>query len=253
MIFLTFLLGLAVGSFINLLIDRLPKGEDIIFKRSHCDFCRKTLRIADLVPLISFLFLKGRCRYCRRPLSLKYPLFELLTAFLFVFVYLKYPLSGSLESLVSLFYYWLAVSVLLVIFFIDLRHHIIPDGLTLILTLTTLFYQWLYLPQFFLSNILSGAGFMLLFLFLFLVTRGRGMGFGDVKLSFFIGMFAGFPKIIVVFYLAFLTGALLSLILVSMGKKKLKSTIAFGPFLVAAAFVGHFYGDSLIRFFSQFV
>ena len=253
MIFLIFLLGLAVGSFLNLLIDRLPRGEDIIFKRSHCDSCRKKLRIPDLVPVLSFLFLKGRCRYCRRPLSFKYPLFELLTAFLFVFVYLKYPLSGSLESLVSLFYYWLAVSVLLVIFFIDLRHHIIPDGLTLVLTLTTLFYQWLYLPQLLLINFLSGSGFMLLFLFLFLLTRGRGMGFGDVKLSFFIGMFAGFLNIIVVFYLAFLTGAVVSLILVSMGKKKLKSTIAFGPFLVAAAFIGHFYGEYLIRFFSQFV
>lgn len=253
MIFLIFLLGLAVGSFLNLLTDRLPKGEDIIFKRSHCDFCRKTLKIADLVPVLSYLFLAGRCRYCRRPLSLKYPLFELFTALIFVFIFLKYPLSASFGSFVTLFYYFLAVSVLLVIFFIDLRHHIIPDGLTLLLTLITVIYQWLFLPQLFLINILSGTGFMLFFLFLFLVTRGRGMGFGDVKLAFFIGMFAGFPKIIVVFYLAFLTGALLSLILVSMGKKKLKSTIAFGPFLVAAAFIGHFYGDSLIRFFSQFV
>ncbi|KKS96690.1 MAG: type IV prepilin leader peptidase PilD, leader peptidase (prepilin peptidase) / N-methyltransferase [Candidatus Gottesmanbacteria bacterium GW2011_GWA2_43_14] len=247
-----FSIGLVCGSFFNLLIDRLPENEDVIFKRSHCDRCGRTLSVSDLIPVISFVFLKGRCRYCRQPLSWKYPLMEILTGLLFLLVYFHlYPFI-SVSDYLRLFYFQSVAGILLVIFFIDLKEHIIPDSLTLLLILLTLVFQWFYARPDMTLNLLTGAGFLAFFLFLFLITRGRGMGFGDVKLAFFIGLFSGFPRIMVVFYLAFLTGAGLSLILVSVGKKKLKSTIAFGPFLVFATLAAFFYGDTLLGYFSAF-
>jgi prepilin signal peptidase PulO-like enzyme (type II secretory pathway) len=142
-------------------------------------------------------------------------------------------------------YYLLIVSGLIVIFFADLKYRIIPDQVLVVLLIVSFVYQMMVAPNDLINHLLSGLGMFTLFLFLVFITRGRGMGLGDVKFSFIMGLILGFPKIIPSFYLSFLTGALVSLILLLIGRKTVKSTIPFGPFLSMATIVSLLYGDNL--------
>ena len=206
------MLGLSVGSFLNVVIDRIPHGKSIIRGRSHCDFCQHQLIWYDLIPLFSFILLKRRCRYCHKLLSFQYPLVELLTGLLFVSTYF----------LPTLLYYLIIISGLIAIFFTDLKYRIIPDQILIILIMTALFFEFFLDRLLIFNHLLSGFALFAIFLGLLLLTRGRGMGFGDVKLAFFMGLFLGFPKVMTAFYLAFLTGAVFSLILIVIGRKTMK-------------------------------
>lgn len=226
-----FLIGLAVGSFLNVLIDRLPKGENVFMGRSHCDFCKKTLRWYELVPLFSFLLQGGRCRRCHKQLSIQYPVVELITGLGFVFFYqvLDYPF-------LTLIAYLIIFSSLLVIFVADLKYQIIPDSMIVTGSIGALLrlssVNRLIPPSGWQPYILSALGASAFFFILWLVTRGRGMGFGDVKLAFLLGLLLGFPGIIIALYVAFLTGAVVGVILIIGGKKTLKTKVPFGPFLI---------------------
>jgi prepilin signal peptidase PulO-like enzyme (type II secretory pathway) len=262
MIFLVFFLGICVGSFLNVLIDRLPKNKTVVLGRSRCDYCRHKLAWYDLIPLLSFFFLGQKCRYCRKKLSWQYPIVEFMTGIVFAFIgytnkaYLYSSTPGEPFQVtpgVSLVYLFVIVSGLLVIFFTDLKYRIIPDQILFILLVTTLPYLLIYSQSLFIHHLISAVLMLLLFLLLVIITRGRGMGLGDVKYAFLMGLILGFPKIIIAFYLAFLTGACISLILVMGGKKTIKSTIPFGPFLVLATFICLFYGERLWEIFKKVI
>jgi len=216
------LFGLAVGSFLNVLIDRLPQGKNVITGRSQCDYCGKTLRWFELVPLLSFFIQRGRCRRCHNKLSWQYPIVELVTAV--AFAYGANPL---------------VFSSLLVIFVADLKYQIIPDSMVVMGVIGVIGV----IGE---KNVASGFGAAAFFLLLWLVTRGKGMGLGDVKLAFLMGLLLGFPNIIIASYLAFLTGAASGVILILLGKKKLKEKIAFGPFLVAGTVIALIWGEQLL-------
>ena len=144
-------------------------------------------------------------------------------------------------------------SGLFVIFLTDLKYRIIPDQVLMLMILITLSYILFYdFPSLF-TRLVSGLAIFMMFLFLVIVTHGKGMGLGDVKFSFFMGLFLGFPRILVAFYLAFLTGAAVSLILILLGKKTMKSKIAFGPFLVYATAISFYFGDQIWNLFRRFL
>lgn len=250
-----FIFGLAIGSFCNVLIDRIPKGQSFIRGRSYCDKCEHLLSPFDLIPVISFILLFGKCHYCHKNISLQYPLVELTVGILFIFSYLQiWHLSAIPSFVMLLIYYLFVVSGLLVIFVTDLKYRIIPDVILIPLILLTMLVRIIQFPNIlFLNYFLSGVFFFILFLILFLVTKGKGMGFGDVKYAFFMGLILGFPRIIIGFYLSFLTGAFISLILLLVGKKKMKSSIAFGPFLALSTFVTLFYGEYLWLIFRKII
>lgn len=208
-----FLLGLCVGSFLNVLADRLPRDESVFWGRSHCDYCKKPLRWYELIPVVSFVLQAGRCRRCRKKLSLRYPLIELITGAAFVMLPAQY---------------WVLFSSFLVIFIADFTTQIIPDSMLLAAAANAL-----VVGPHFLSAVAAGAFFYMLWF----VTRGRGMGFGDVKLAAVLGLFLGYTRIIVAVYAAFLTGAAVGVILMLAGKKGWKSKIAFGPFLILGTVV----------------
>lgn len=246
---LLFLLGLGVGSFLNVLIARLPRNKSL-FGRSHCPLCKKTISWYDNIPLVSFAILKGQCRACRSPISWQYPLVELITAVLFVFSYISLGIRGvwGIREIGELVYYLFIISSLIAIFFIDLKHRIIPDTIIYpTIVISFLFVLISQHPNISISHFISAIIAFLFFFFLHLVTHGQGMGFGDVKLSFLLGLFLGFPRIVVALYASFLTGATVSLILVVKGKKRLKDTIAFGPFLVLGAIVAFLFSQSILR------
>lgn len=247
--------GLFVGSFINVLIDRLPKGESVVWGRSRCDHCRKTLRWYELIPLLSFILQKGRCRRCHKKLSVQYPVVELATGLGFVIIFFFHwpDWSNWSDWIISSFSYTLIFSSLIVIFVADLKYQIIPDSMVVMGIVGVgmrLIGQIGSIGQIgaTLFPALGATGF---FFMLFVITRGRGIGFGDVKLGFLMGLLLGYPKIIVALYIAFLTGAIVGVILVITKKKSLKSAVPFGPFLIMGTVSAMVWGERIMSIWSK--
>lgn len=273
---LIFIVGIHVGSFLNVVIDRMPLGKNFIIGRSHCDNCQKHLTWSELIPLLSYALLRGKCKHCKHHLSIFYPIIEMFTGL--VFIVSSYVIFGlTLSRIYSLgfdlaFIYALFISSCLIcIFFIDYKFGIIPFKIVLLAVIGALI--WYFISPIFkiigpfqtpyslpfgqngIGNyVLSSMGSFLFFFILFAITRGRGMGFGDVTYALLMGLLLGFPRIIVGLYVAFLTGAFISLILVLVGKKRFSGgTIPFGPFLVLGTLIGFFCGQYVINIVSQYL
>src|SRR3989344_1152450 len=220
-----FLVGLCVGSFINVLIDRLPNGESI-GGRSYCDHCKKRLEAIDLIPVLSFFFLLGKCRTCHKRLVVQYPIVEFITGVTFLIIWLYF---GFYLTIVQLLAYFLLAAVCIVIVGTDLKYHIIPDSMTALFILSALVIG----KGDSIATQLSGGVVLFLVLYgIYLVTRGKMMGFGDVKLAFGMGILFGVIDGLIALYLSFLIGGIVSIFLLLSGKSKLKSKIAFGPFMI---------------------
>lgn len=237
-----FILGLVIGSFLNVLIDRLPRGENILWARSHCDYCHKTLRWWELVPLFSFIFLRASCSRCHKQLSFQYPLIELVSgvglAFLASSIGTSDPIRFSLLAVIA--------GTLLVIAVSDGKYQIIPDEMVVVGMVSALGYRLLYSGEI-IPSVITAIVSAAFFYFLWRVTRGVGMGLGDVKLALYLGLWLGYPVVIVAFYIAFLTGAFVGVILMITGKKKLKSHIAFGPFLIFGTLASILWQDQIMQ------
>ncbi|MDP2820773.1 MAG: prepilin peptidase [bacterium] len=245
-----FLFGLAIGSFINCLVHRMEKEESSLFKGSYCPKCRHKLAWFDLIPLLSFVLLKGKCRYCQKEISFQYPIVELVAGILFVLVFFNFG-----YSLLSVFYFFLIFS-LLSIFLFDLKFSIIPDKIIFPSIFAVLIFYLIFflkdanfsaeiLFNFFLAAILASLFFFTIYFF----SKGKAMGFGDVKLGFLLGLIFGLPKIILVLWLAFIIGGPFAIFLIFLKKKTLKSEIALGPFLIIASFIIIFLGNKILSFF----
>lgn len=243
-----FLFGLAFGSFANVLIDRLPNGASIL-GRSSCDHCKKTLRWYELIPVVSYALQGGRCRRCKKSLSIQYPLVELATGFLFTYIY---AFTGF--TLLGLSLLVIGFS-LLVILIADLKYMIIPDGMLIAMLVGIIIgffvenIPWSTIQAHLLSGMLASAGFY----GLWRATGGRGMGFGDVKLVGVLGLLLGFPDIVVALYGAFLTGAVVGVILILGSKRSMKSAIPFGPFLIGGALFALRFGDLVTDWWYGFI
>jgi leader peptidase (prepilin peptidase)/N-methyltransferase len=236
-----FVLGAAVGSFLNVCIDRLPGGGSLIDPPSHCDACGRRLTWIDLVPILSYLALRGRCRVCRAPIPLRVLAVEVGTALLFLLVDVRF--GASLDGLVGAAF----VSLLVVVAIIDLEHRRILNRLiypAIVVALAAFLLPGRTpLPQ--LLGGLIGAGTLLLLAW----ASPQAMGFGDVKLTAFLGLFLGYPLIIVALFLAFVVGGLLSLLLLAVGRLRRGQPVAFGPYLALGGVVAFLYGHSLLLWY----
>jgi len=247
-----FLFGLAIGSFLNVLILRLPH-EQRIGGRSACPKCGHQLGWRDLVPIFSFIFLRGHCRYCGMKISWQYPIVEIITGLLFLLIFNKFfPLGGiisqfpnfPISSLLFTVYCLLLGACLIVIFVSDLRYFIIPDAVVYTAIAGAFLYQLFQVSGFRFQDfwpvfiyLLVALGASLFFLLIVVATKGKGMGLGDVKLAFLMGLVLGWPKILLALLLAFVSGALVGLALILAGRAKMKSEIPFGTFLSASTFL----------------
>ena len=232
--------GLLFGSFTNVIIARMPVGESIVFPPSHCPHCNKQLRAVDLVPVFSYLFLRGHCRYCQQTISIRYPLVEVLCALLFMIVYLRWGLtmttvSGCVFSV-----------ILLSAAFIDLDHGIIPDILTypgMVIGLMLSFKTLGFLPALYGTLAFGGLMFAVAF-----ISKG-GMGGGDVKLAGVIGAFTGITGSAVTLLMASLLGAIFGLGVMAVKKTGRKTPIKFGPFLAMSAYIAFLFADAIASWY----
>lgn len=242
MTFFVFLFGLSCGSFFNVLIDRLPQSESLWFPGSHCDFCRKPLRWFELVPVLSFLLQLGRCRRCRRRINLQYPVVELISGLAFVFFYQSTGASPTAFAASVLLF-----GAFLVIAIADFKYQVIPDQMVAVGTLgALLLLAASSQPRGLIFHALAGAVASALLLFLWYLTKGQGLGLGDVKLVFLLGLVVGFPRVVIMLYAAFLTGAIVGVILILIGRKKWKSRMAFGPFLIIGFLLATAFGEKIL-------
>ncbi len=256
--------GLIIGSFLNVYIYRLHTGKSLS-GHSHCLSCGADLRAYELIPLISYLFLRGRCRTCGCHIPVRYFIVELLTAGLFL---LAYQLTSDWFELTFLL---VVLSLLVVITVYDIRHYIIPDDLTAKLTLVTLAWygwliytgtSWLVVGEVVVAA-LAGAAF---FFVLWFISKGRWLGFGDVKLAFPLGLVAGPTLVFSMIVYSFWLGAAISLLLVGLGKLvrgqfrlgmwpgrlTIKSVVPFAPFMIAGCLIVLFTGYNVLSFFTSF-
>jgi leader peptidase (prepilin peptidase)/N-methyltransferase len=237
--------GAAIGSFVNLAVDRLPRGQSILKPRSHCPKCGNPVALYDLVPVLNWLWLRGRCRYCRNPIPVRSPLVELLGAALMALV--GWQFGTAPQAFVAAF----VVTVCMVTVFIDLERHLILDVITapaLVIVLAVApwtpggegaTWWWAYVQA--LAGIGVGLGALLV---IYVLSRG-GFGEGDVKFGAFMGAALAWKMVAVALPVAFFAGGAVGLVLLALRLRGRKSLIPFGPFLAGAMVITLFAGDVL--------
>jgi leader peptidase (prepilin peptidase)/N-methyltransferase len=237
-------LGLAVGSFLSVCVDRLPEGASIISPPSHCEACGHRLGALDLIPLVSYIWLRGRCRYCGAAIGARSLAIELGTGLAFVLLWTRY--DDAWQLCLAMAY----VALLLVILFIDLEYHRIPNRLVypgIALALLAVPFAPHHHPFEMLAGGLVGFGLLLI---IAIVSAG-GMGMGDVKLAGFIGVAVGFPEVLLTLFLAFVAGGVVAGTLLVTHLKGRRDPVAFGPFLAVAGMVSLLYGQILLGWIAR--
>ncbi len=256
---LIFVLGSLIGSFLNVVILRLHNGGDIVNARSKCPSCQHLLMPLDLIPIVSFVIQRGKCRYCQSKISWQYPLVELFTALLFLLVYVVHATNlngGDINQLLVLSYKTslliirdlIFVSFLVVIFVYDLRWYLILDRVTffgmaiaIILNLI-LGISWISL----LLGVVIGFGF---FAFQFVISKGTWIGGGDLRLGALMGLMLGARLVVVALFFSYIIGSVISIFLVIWGAKKFKSQVPFGTFLAIGTIIALLWGDVMVNWY----
>jgi len=264
-----------MGSFLNVVIYRLKSGDSAFQGRSCCPLCKHTLAWQDLIPLASFVFLRGKCRYCHNGISLQYPLVELATGLIFVLIFNFQFLSinefsspaGGLQTS----YLFAIASLLIVLFVYDLKHYILPDKILFPAIGTVATYRlfefgvlnhWSLIENWSLkiesltplvNPLTAGVMAAAFFFAIFALSKGRAMGFGDVKLAFFMGLFLGWPNILVALFTAFFLGSIIGVGFILLQQKGWRSEIPFGPFLIAGTFFAFLVGDNVVDWYLHLV
>jgi len=245
---LIFIFGICIGSFMNVCIYRLPASKSIINPaRSICPTCGNTIRFYDNIPVLSYLWLKGKCRHCNSPIAVRYLLVELTGGFFALCIYFKFGIT------IEAFLYYALISSLLVITFIDIDHQIIPDVITLPGIPIFFFASFAFAAITYkdsLLGILAGGGSLLLIAVTYnLLTKKEGMGGGDIKLLAMIGAALGWKGVLFTIFIGSAIGTLVGIILMLRTRRGLKLAIPFGPFLSMGAIIYIFFGSSIINWY----
>ncbi|HRY82363.1 MAG TPA: prepilin peptidase [Candidatus Moranbacteria bacterium] len=265
MLIIFFILGLIIGSFLNVLAYRLHTAEELFLDRSHCPHCKKQIRWYDNIPVISFILLKSRCRDCKEKISWQYPIVEIFTGVIFALISWKFFVLTDSASWISTAYFLFASSALITILVYDFLYMEIPGSVLwtgiFVSIAFVLFSQGSTLGN---PKVEPWAGDVyssvlaafLAFVFFFLLSVGskeKWMGMGDAYLVIFLGLILGFPEILLALFLAFFFGAVYGIIMLALKKKKMKSQVPFAPFLVLGTFVALlFYTPIIDWYFSLF-
>ncbi len=235
-----FLIGISIGSFLNVCIYRIPKKEDIVFERSHCMSCGNVLKWYELIPLFSFLVQGGKCRNCKTKLSVQYPLIELLNGLIYVWIFMAKGFQP--ESIL----FCICASVLIVISVIDWRTYEIPFGCNIVIGILGIVRVILDLAHWY-DYVIGFFAVSGLFLIIYWITKGRGIGGGDIKLMAAAGLLLGWQNILLALMIGSIAGSVIHLTLMKVqGKDRV---LAFGPYLAFGIFISMLYGNNLITWY----
>ena len=245
---IVFLYGLCLGSFANVLIWRLLRGQSIQ-GRSMCPHCGHKLIWSDLLPLLSFIFFRGKCRYCSKSISLRYPLIEFITGALFAVAAILFPPLDALTGLI-LIKSLMIVFVGIIVFVIDLEHYLILNKIVfpaaaIVLVIIGIEAALQGSASLLVEPLLSALSAFGVFWLTWFLSKGKWMGLGDVKFAGLMGLMLGWPGVLVALMLAFVVGALVGMMLMALGRKQLSSRIPFGTFLSAATIMSLLFGTQL--------
>ncbi len=256
---LVFILGTIIGSFLNVVIFRLRAKKSFLKGRSYCLKCKKQIAWHDNIPILSFLILRGRCRNCKTKISFQYPLVELSTGILFVIIFFHnyqlpftnyYLLIIDYRLLITIFRNLFFVSILIIIFVYDLKYYLILDKITIPAIIIVSAFNLLLgfsLANILISAIIGGS----FFLIQFLISKGRWIGGGDIRLGILMGVMLGWEMALLAIMIAYVIGALFSVILLIFKKKGLKSQIPLGTFLSMAAVIVMIYGNEILEWYLE--
>jgi leader peptidase (prepilin peptidase) / N-methyltransferase len=240
-------LGLAIGSFLNVVIHRLPRNQSLVSPGSRCPSCGYSLRAADNVPILSYLFLAGRCRNCRTGISLRYPIVELITGGLFVLFYVVFGWTALLAVRL------LFVSAMVALFAIDLEHHLLPDAITLPGIVVGLVASAFLPPGFvnaFIGTLLGGGVLWAIGEAYYRYSGQEGMGGGDVKMLAMIGAFLGWQQVIVTLVFSSIAGSIVGVIVIAIKRGGMKHALPYGTFLAIAAVFASLWGEPLVTWYA---
>lgn len=241
-----FMLGGAMGSFLNVVIYRLPLGKSLIRPPSHCPECEKNIRWYDNIPIISYIILKGECRDCTASIPIRYLVVESIIAFVYLYSYIRFGISLELLTFLTF------VTLLIPIFFIDLKDLLIPDSLSISGIVIGLILS-IFRGRLIISVVGAVVGAIYILIVIYLgkaIYKKDVMGFGDVKLSAMIGAFVGWANFLLTILISSLLGSIYGIIQIKRGKSSMKSIIPYGPFLAIGGFVTFLFGRWIIvRFF----
>jgi leader peptidase (prepilin peptidase)/N-methyltransferase len=242
---LIFILGFLIGSFLNVCIHRIPLGQTVVTTPSHCPECNKRIRWYDLIPVISYILLRGKCRFCKQKISIRYPLVELLNGAVCLWIYSIYGMSVQLAGLAFL------ASALIVIAFIDYAHRIIPNRIVIVMLAAGIVYVY-FNPYITYRDAILGFFAASLPLLILAVLSNGGMGGGDIKLMAAAGVFLGWKLILLSLVFASIIGSFIGIILILLKIIKREDPIPFGPFLSAGIFISMLYGQKIIEWYLRF-
>ena len=251
-----FIFGIIIGSFLNVLIYRLPIGLDFVKINSMCTSCKHRLMWYDLFPLFSWIFLRGKCRYCKAKISPRYPIVESLNGVLYVLIYLFLSGGNAIEGLnLTLLGYMVVASCLIVTAFIDFEHQIIPDSMWISIFVGGIFIvvdaviKGEFSKEYIISKVIGLFSISGLFLIIGLVSKGRAMGGGDVKLMAAAGFVLGWKAVIVSLFLGAFAGVIFALGRKIVSKQEMRGVIPFGPFLAIGIMLSAFFGDIIFNMY----
>lgn len=237
-----FVFGLVFGSFFNVVGLRSPRDETFVNDRSYCPNCKHQLSWYELIPVVSFLIQKGKCRNCNQRISIIYPTTELLTGFLFAFSYIHIGLE--LELITALF----LMSMLMIILVSDISYMIIQNKVLLFFLPFFIIMRVIVPLEPWWSSIVGGLVAVVLIAIIIIISRG-GMGAGDMKLFGVLGIILGTSKVLLAFFLSCLIGAVIGIFLLAFKIIERKQPIPFGPYIIVAAILTYFYGDAMINWY----
>lgn len=238
-----FIYGLLIGSFLNVCIYRIPRRESISYPPSHCTNCSNKIKPYDLIPVISYIFLRGKCRYCKEKISIIYPIIELTNAVLYLALYYKYGISAEFIKFAIL------ISLMIVIGMIDLK----TTDVYFSVTVTGIIIAASFMAYYFFNDVniltyiygaLLGGGVIS-----FIILIAGGMGWGDAEICLVCGLFLGFKLTLLTLMLSFLIGSIVGIVLILTKKKSRKDYIAFGPYIALASIISVLYGSGIINWY----
>ncbi|MFA5948154.1 MAG: prepilin peptidase [Candidatus Gracilibacteria bacterium] len=260
-----FILGACIGSFLSVVIYRLHKNKKgIVFSRSMCPNCKKPLKARHLIPILSFVFLRGKCAYCQKTISAHYFMLEIITGIVFLMTFLKwnflivtpsiidpaifdYAIDWSIFALFA--FYIVEMGLLMGIFFFDVMYKIIPDSFSIPAIIIAIAGGLAFKNPYYMSMLYGGVGFFLFFFAQFFFSKGKWLGGGDIRIAILIGVLLGWEKGLLALILAYFTASIAGIALLIQKKAKLKSQLPFAPFLIIGILIALHFGKEIIDYY----